>query len=73
MSITLEQAKSLRYGDILLTVRPGADGAPQKWRVNGRVKTWVRSPGRVRVPLKRGLYDYGFLTEHDLGLVSLDY
>jgi len=70
--ITLEQAKELTGNDILYHVRNrNADGSPQRWRVNGQVKTWKRSPERVRVPIKHGLYSYDYLTEDDLDLVCL--
>ena len=72
MSITLNQAKSLKYGDILHhEVNKNADGSPQRWRVNGKVKRWKRSPDRIQVPLKYGLYGYDYLTENDLDLVSM--
>jgi hypothetical protein len=72
MAITLEQAKCLGFGDILysVTIR-NKQGEYKKWKVNGKVKTWVRDPERIYVPLKHGLYQYDRLTEYDLGLVSL--
>ena len=70
--ITLEQAKSLKYGDILYQVNANnADGTPRRWKVNGQPKTWKRSPERVQVPVKHGLYMYDYITERDLDLVSL--
>lgn len=57
--ITLEEAKNLRPGDILL------DNRGKRWKVNGQVRTWKRDPNRVRVPLKHGLYAYDFVDEHD--------
>lgn len=63
MAITLEEAKNLKPGEILI------DQYNKRWKVNGRVKTWVRSPERVRVPLKHGLYAYDYLTEIDLAHV----
>ena len=72
MSITLEQAKALKVGDILYHVsRRNADGTPQRWKVNGIPRTWVRKPGRVQVPVKHGLYSYGYLISEDLWLVCL--
>lgn len=62
--ITLQEAKKLQHGDILL------DERGKRWKVNGRVQTWVRSPERVRVPLKHGLYSYGALTEGTLETVT---
>jgi len=71
--ITLEQAKNLTHGTILYHVtHRNADGSPQRWRVNGQPKTWKRSPDRVQVPIKHGLYSYDYLTENDLDLVCLD-
>lgn len=73
MAITLAQAKSLRTGTTLYHVRNrNADGSPQRWKVNGSPKTWKRSPERVKVPIKHGLYAYDYITEHDLHLVCLD-
>jgi len=70
--ITLEQAKNLKPGDILHQVdAQNADGTPRRWRVNGQPKVWKRSPERVRVPVKRGLYSYDYVTEADLDKLSL--
>lgn len=71
--LTLDQAKALRYGQMLYHVRNrNADGTPQRWRVNGAPKIWKRSPNRVQVPVRHGLRSYDYLTENDLHLVSLD-
>ena len=65
--INLEQAKKLVHGTRLYHIHnKNADGTPQRWRVNGKVKTWKRSPSRISVPLKWGLYGHGYLTEADL-------
>ena len=70
--ITLEQAKALKNGTILHHVNfKNSDGTPQRWRVNGKVKTWKTWPDRVKVPLKHGLYSYDYLTERNLDLVDL--
>lgn len=70
--ISLDEAKSLRHGVILYhVIYRNADGTPQRWRVNGAPKTWKRSPDRVRVPLKHGLYSYDYLDETCLDLVCL--
>lgn len=73
MSITLQQAKDLRRGDMLyhVTHRQGRGKEAQRWKVNGQVKTWKRSPERVQVPIKHGLYSFDYLTESDLHLVCL--
>lgn len=72
-TLTLKQAKALKYGTTLYHVsNRNSDGTPQRWRVNGKPKVWKRSPERVQVPVKHGLYSYGYITENDLNLVCLD-
>ena len=71
--MTLQQAKDLKRGDIVhfdhtLTSR----GKCRNYRVNGMVKTWKRSPERVYVPLKNGLYTYGAVTEHNLDRLHIE-
>ena len=70
--LLLENAKKLKIGQTLHhTVHVNADGTPQRWKVNGKVKTWKSNSNRVQVPLKHGLYYYGYLTEDDLHLFNL--
>jgi hypothetical protein len=72
MAITLQEAKMLQYGDTLHhTTKKNADGTPQRWKVNGQVKTWKRSPERVKVPVKNGLWNFDYVTETELEIVSL--
>jgi hypothetical protein len=72
MAITLEEAKLLRYGDILIYKTMYIDGKMKdhRWKVNGKAITWKRNKDRVKVPLKHGLFDYGYLTEKNLHLFS---
>jgi hypothetical protein len=65
VSITLQEAKALKVGQILHT----QDG--RRWKVNGKVKTWVKSPNRVSVPIKHGLYAHDYITEDNLHLLTL--
>lgn len=70
--ITLAQAKSLRPGTTLYAIgKYNADGTAMRVKVNGRVKTWKTRPSQVQIPYKRGLYEYGYLDEGDLGWLSL--
>ena len=70
--MTVAQAKRLTPGMILYHLgNRNADGSAQRWKVNGKVKTWKRDLNRVSVPLKHGLYSYGTATEHDIGLLCL--
>ena len=70
--MTFDEAKNLTYGQILYhTYFCNADGTPQRWRVNGRVRLWKRNPARIRVPLKHGLWSYDYLDESTLHLLCL--
>ena len=35
------------------------------WRRNGATKTWKTRPGEFRIPVKFGLYAYGYITDHN--------
>ena len=70
-TVTLDQAKNLKYGDILHHANHrNADGTPQRWRVTGKVKTWKKDASRIYVPIKHGMYNYDHLDEHSLDLVN---
>lgn len=70
--VTLSQAKKLGYGKTLYHSRnKNADGTAQRWRVSGKPKTWKRNKGKVRVPIKHGLYSNDYLDEHSLHLLKL--
>jgi hypothetical protein len=70
--LTKEEALNLRHGQILYHVsNKNADGSPQRWRVNGKVKTWKTMPDRIEIPIKYGLYHYDTLTTMEFHLVSL--
>jgi len=65
MPITLKQAKSLTWRDNLEHVTlKNADNTPMRFRVSGMVKTWKRDKNRIKVPLKHGLYDNGYLVNN---------
>ena len=69
--MTLDQAKSLQYGDhIWISTewykRRGVPVAPKCVKVNGRPRVWKRQPDRVEIPYKYGLYDYGVIRQYDL-------
>lgn len=65
--ITLEQAKSLCYGDIL-----HEDKTCRRWKVNGMPKTWKTRPGQVKIPVKFGLYNFDYVTENELDRMHLE-
>jgi hypothetical protein len=63
----LSEAKNLTYNQwVYHKKRVNSDGSPYGVRVNGKVQTWKTRPNEVRVPVKRGMYEYGYITESDL-------
>ena len=73
--ITLEQAKALRYNDVIYSTElRDSNGYACKFRVNGKVKTWAlaKNAHRVSVPLKYGLYVYTHLTQDNLHEYSIN-
>ena len=64
--LTLARAKKLKYGETLYHIhRKNKDNTPLKIRVNGAVKRWKRDQDRIQIPIKHGLYSYGYLTNYD--------
>jgi len=62
--MTLNQAKLLNHGAVIHhNDYKNRDGSCQRWRVNGKVKTWKRDSSRVEVPIKYGLKIQSYLTE----------
>lgn len=45
---------------------------PINWRANGRCKTWKRTPERFQLPIKHGLYNYGYITEDNAHLFEVE-
>lgn len=69
--LTLLQAKALSTNDYvcLRYFRYGSrqvKGRVAVAKINGWPKTWVRSPEKVRVPWKFGMYDFGVVDETNL-------
>jgi len=57
VALTVEEAKALKSGDHVWYYLERGDTVRVK--VNGKPKTWKRTPERVEVPVKYGLYEYG--------------
>jgi hypothetical protein len=71
--LTIESAKALKYGDVLaIETEPNADGTCGRWRVNGKVKTWKTRHLEFKVPVKRGLYEYGYITGDNFHLLHVN-
>ena len=55
----LSEAKNLSVGDIVWFIdSPEHMHNARRAKVNGQVRRWKRTPDRVVIPLKYGLYDY---------------
>ena len=68
--MNIEQAKNLKQGDYIHHVsKTNADGTPMRARITS-IKTWKRSPGRVEIRYKRGLYEYGAFNERELNQIE---
>ena len=44
-----------------------ADGSPMRYRRNGQTKLWKTRPNHFRIPVKRGLYEYGYIDQDNAG------
>ena len=54
--ITKEMAITAHTGTVFYNVRlTNKDGTPTRARVNGKCKTWKRSPSEWQLPMKHGL------------------
>ena len=60
--ITKSQAMTANHFEMLN--HNNADGTPVRWRRNGKTKTWKTRPDHFQIPVKHGLYDYGYI-DHD--------
>jgi hypothetical protein len=68
--MNLKQAKSLKPGDIVHYTGGAPCGSTKRtvvrYRVTGQTKTWKRSPEKIRIPIKHGLYSNGYINEDNL-------
>ena len=68
--MTLDEAKSLRHGEMVHHVsKKNADGTPMRARVTS-VKTWKTRPNEVEVHVKHGMYDYAVFSQYELGEIE---
>lgn len=71
--MTLNEAKKLTYGQVIYYCGAfNADGTPQRWRVNGKVKLWKTRPKEIKIPIKWGLYHYDYIDEHSIDMFFLE-
>ena len=71
--MNFSEAENLHRGQTLYHVREkNSDGSALRVRVNGRVRTWRRSPGKIQIPTKYGMYDSHTIDERELGQWTLE-
>jgi hypothetical protein len=67
--MNFEEAKKLKFGQVLYhRAFRNADGSPQRWKVNGKIKLWKTRPDEIKIPVKNGLKNFGYVTELTLDL-----
>ena len=72
-AIKLWQAKNLKCGEVVYAIGYyNSDGTAQRFKVQGKPKTWKRNNERVEVTLKRGLKEIVLLTELCLNEFSIE-
>ncbi|MFA6335819.1 MAG: hypothetical protein WCX48_09785 [Bacteroidales bacterium] len=71
-SITLEEAKKLSPGMwIYHRTEKDSKGEPKRWKVSGQPVVWKKTPEKVEVPIKYGMYTNSRLTERNLYYFSM--
>jgi hypothetical protein len=61
--MTLNEMIELQYGTILHhKTACNCDGTPMRFKVNGAPQAFKRNLNNARLPVKRGLWEYGYIT-----------
>lgn len=60
--ITKEQAMNCKHFKQIAFISVVRPDKPITWRANGQCKTWKRDATRFSLPVKHGLYTYGYIT-----------
>lgn len=70
--ITLEQAKSLKSGTTIYVTmfKRGKPISAARFKITS-IKTWKRTPERVEIRWKHGLYEFGTFNQNDLEDIHL--
>lgn len=46
-------------------------GKVERWRRNGKTQVWKTRPNEFKVPVKHGLYSYGYITQDNAHLFNI--
>jgi hypothetical protein len=68
--LTRDEAVGLRRGDRVFVLNLGRPNSIQSWRVNGAVKTW-KTRRDFRVPLKYGMWGFGYLDQSNFRIFKV--
>lgn len=72
-ALTVAQVKKMTGRETLYLIGYyNADGSPMTYRQNGKIQFWKTRPEDFRIPVKRGLYEYGAITPSNMEMVSLE-
>lgn len=70
--LTKQQAMLAQHATILYhRTRRNSDGTALRARTNGRCKVWATRPDEFRLPMKHGMYEAFYITEHNADNWSL--
>lgn len=58
--LSIDQIKALKVGDRVI------DTADKRWKINGKNQRKLS----IKIPVKHGLYDYGYITDDNLHLIA---
>lgn len=45
---------------------------PRNWRRNGKTKVWKTRPDEFKIPIKHGMYSYGYIDNTNAHLFEVD-
>jgi hypothetical protein len=72
-ALTVAQVKKMTGRETIYMIGYyNADGTPQTYRQNGKIQFWKTRPEDFRIPVKRGLYEYGEIIPSNMNIVTLD-
>jgi hypothetical protein len=72
-ALTVAQVKKMKGNETIYMIgHYNADGSPMNYRQNGKIQFWKTRPDDFRIPVKRGLYEYGEVTPRNMDMVTLD-
>ena len=59
----ITKAQAMTTNNFEMVNHNNSDGTPVRWRRNGATKTWKTRPDHFKIPVKYGLYDYGYIDQ----------